>query len=85
VSKFFKVLIFCILAENCFALPGFGGYDATMLLIQSARSRAMGSVGYALSDDETSLFFNPAGLGLFNSRLDGGIISYTNTLNEFYS
>jgi hypothetical protein len=32
----------------------------------------MGNCGYALSDDETSLFYNPAGLGLKNERWNGG-------------
>jgi hypothetical protein len=32
------------------------------------RSGAMGNCGYALSDDETSLLYNPAGLGLRNER-----------------
>jgi hypothetical protein len=36
----------------------------------------MGNSGYALSDDETSLFYNPAGLGLLNYRWNGGALTY---------
>ena len=43
---------------------------------QTARVRGMGNVGYALSDDESCLLFNPAGLGLINYRWNGGAVSY---------
>jgi hypothetical protein len=42
------------------------------------RTMAMGGCGYALFDDETSLFYNPAGLGLKNDRWNGGAISWSN-------
>ena len=41
-----------------------------------ARSKAMGGTGYALSDDGSALFYNPAGLGIQNYRWDGGEIQY---------
>lgn len=40
-----------------------------------ARSMGMGNTGIALSDDETALYHNPAGLGLPNYRWSGGAAS----------
>jgi hypothetical protein len=55
----------------------FGSFAAASLYFPAgARSRAMGNTGFALSDDETSLYHNPAGLGLRNSRFNGGSLSW---------
>jgi hypothetical protein len=71
------------MVENCLALEGNGGYvTASNTITPTARSAAMGSVGYALGDDETCLMFNPAGLGFTNFRWIGGAISYT-LANQF--
>jgi hypothetical protein len=43
-----------------------------------SRSIAMGNTGYVLSDDESALFFNPAGLGFRNYRWNGGAITFFN-------
>jgi hypothetical protein len=72
-----RTLIFFFLIGNCFALMG-GGYGSSITTITpTARSIGMGNTGYALSDDETCLQFNPAGLGLMNFRWNGGAVSYT--------
>jgi hypothetical protein len=47
----------------------------TLFEATGARSRGMGNCGYALSDDETALFYNPAGLGFKNDRWNGGALS----------
>jgi hypothetical protein len=55
---------------NTFAV----GQSAVITLVfpSGARSLAMGEVGTALGDDESVLFYNPAGLGIQNSRWDRG-------------
>ena len=40
------------------------------------RSLAMGNTGYILADDESALFYNPAGLGFSNYRWNGGAFTY---------
>ena len=81
-----QIIVFYFIVGNCFALTGNGANETSIETVTStARSRAMGSVGYALSDDETCLIYNPAGLGFMNFRWNGGAISYTNTENDFYS
>jgi hypothetical protein len=56
--------------------PAFGalGQSAVITLIFpfGARSSAMGEVGTALADDESVLFYNPAGLSVQNGRWQGG-------------
>jgi hypothetical protein len=44
----------------------------TLVFPYGARSYAMGEVGTALADDESVLFFNPAGLDVPNERYIGG-------------
>jgi hypothetical protein len=53
--------------------------QATLSAAIGVRSKAMGSCGYALSDDETSLFYNPAGLGLQNDRWNGGAVYWSSS------
>jgi hypothetical protein len=60
------------------------GQQPTLYAPTGARLKAMGGCGYALSDDETALFYNPAGLGLKNDRWNGGALYYS-TLNYYYS
>ena len=50
----------------------------TLVFPSGSRSLAMGEVGTALADDEQVLFYNPAGLGMNNSRWRGGAVT------EFY-
>ncbi|MGA2506996.1 MAG: PorV/PorQ family protein [Chitinispirillaceae bacterium] len=62
----------------CF--PAFGDYAQsrviTLVFPFGARSDAMGEVGTALADDESVLFFNPAGLDVPNERWRGGAGSF---------
>lgn len=44
----------------------------TLSFPYGARTNAMGEVGAALADDESCLFWNPAGLGVVNERWYGG-------------
>jgi hypothetical protein len=80
MTKLILSIIFCFIFENCFALVG--NVTALNSITPTPRSAAMGSVGYALGDDETCLMFNPAGLGFTNFRWIGGAISYT-LANQF--
>ncbi|MBN2188019.1 MAG: PorV/PorQ family protein [Chitinispirillaceae bacterium] len=56
--------------------PAFGASGQSTVITLTfpfgARSYAMGEVGTALADDESVLFFNPAGLSVPNKRLQGG-------------
>jgi hypothetical protein len=45
--KIIPSIIFCFIFENCFALEGTGGITASNTITPTARSAAMGSVGYA--------------------------------------
>jgi hypothetical protein len=47
----------------------------TLIFPYGARSGGMGETGTALADDESALFFNPAGLGVQNSRWKKGAVS----------
>lgn len=49
----------------------------TLVFPFGARQNAMGETGTALADDESCLFFNPAGLAKDNSRFQSGSFSYT--------
>lgn len=44
----------------------------TLIFPFGARSCSMGETGTALADDESALYYNPAGLGVQNSRWQGG-------------
>ena len=71
VEKVKLVVVFLLLnAANIFAV----GQSAVITLVfpSGARSLGMGEIGTALADDEDVLFYNPAGLGLRNSRWYGG-------------
>jgi hypothetical protein len=47
------------------------------------RSAAMGGTGCALADDESALFYNPAGLGIRNERWESGALtSSTKTTDQ---
>jgi hypothetical protein len=59
------------------------GQPITLSGSTGVRSGAMGGAGYALSDDETSLFYNPAGLGLKNERWNGGALHFS-TMDYYY-
>jgi hypothetical protein len=50
----------------------------TLVMPYGARSEAMGEVGTALGDDESVLYFNPAGLDVPNDRWQGGAGTYFN-------
>lgn len=77
MKNLIQVIVVCFFIGNCFALTGNGGYVPPIVTVTpTARSAAMGSVGYALADDETCLMFNPAGLGFMNFRWNGGAISF---------
>ena len=53
----------------------------TLVFPSGARSLGMGEVGTALADDESVLFFNPAGLGFRNERWTGAAVrSFYETL-----
>ncbi len=52
----------------------------TLVFPSGARSLAMGEVGTALADDEQAAFYNPAGLGIQNSRWHGG--AFTNSYEQ---
>src|SRR5512133_833938 len=55
-----------------------GETEGILLLLPSGvRQVAMGETGTALADDESCLFFNPAGLAKDNSRLESGAVSFT--------
>jgi len=57
----------------------------TLVFPSGARSLGMGEVGTALADQEDALFYNAAGLGVANSRWQGGAITgfYENPLPAF--
>ena len=48
----------------------------TLELPYGARTNAMGDVGAALADDESTVFWNPAGLGPVNERWQGGAFTH---------
>jgi hypothetical protein len=58
----------------------------TLVFPYGARTNAMGEVGTALADDESAMFYNPAGLGFYNYRWQGGMVSwfYEKILPAFY-
>jgi hypothetical protein len=64
-------LIIPVMAAICQA--GVGQSAAiTLVFPYGARSCSMGEVGTALADDESVLFFNPAGLAVPNEKWEGG-------------
>ncbi|HEX2955211.1 MAG TPA: hypothetical protein VHO70_00160 [Chitinispirillaceae bacterium] len=73
IAKNFKTtILLCCIASSC-TFAGVGESAVlTLIFPYGARSGGMGEVGTALADDESALFFNPAGLGVQNSRWKGG-------------
>lgn len=76
MAKMFKMifLLCCIISSFTFA----GGSESavvTLIFPYGARSGGMGETGTALADDESALYFNPAGLGVQNSRWKRGAVS----------
>jgi hypothetical protein len=69
------IILVCLCANTLFAV----GEAAVITLVfpYGARSNAMGEVGVALADDESAMFWNPAGLGIRNQeRWRGGAESH---------
>ncbi|MBN1575921.1 MAG: PorV/PorQ family protein [Chitinispirillaceae bacterium] len=66
------IFIFSCLSVN--AAPGESAV-ITLAFPFGARSAGMGEVGTALADDESALFFNPAGLGVKNSSWRRGSVA----------
>ncbi len=60
------------------SLYGEVGESAVITLVFpfGARSTGMGEVGTALADDESVLYYNPAGLAIKNSSWKYGSASY---------
>lgn len=72
---FITLLIHLLLSSSAFGDIGQSAV-ITLSFPYGARSYAMGEVGAALADDESTVFWNPAGLGQLNERWRGGSISY---------
>jgi hypothetical protein len=72
-NKIWIAFAYFFLGE-CFAQEG-PYHFFVRLEAPPARNRAIGNIGYALSDDELRSIFNPAGLGFFNERINGGAFS----------
>jgi hypothetical protein len=69
MSRFAVTLLLC----SGVAHAGVGESAViTLVFPHSARSYAMGEVGVALADGEDALYWNPAGLGVYNARWAGG-------------
>lgn len=69
------IILVCLCANTLFAV----GEAAVITLVfpYGARTNAMGEVGVALADDESAMFWNPAGLGIGNQeRWRGGAVSH---------
>lgn len=72
-----RLLVVLILAISGFNVKGYGLPLPRIILTEpiGSRSSGMGGTGYALADDETALFFNPAGLGIRNERWESGALT----------
>ena len=71
-----KTLLFLICLAVVCTEAGVGESSVTTLIFPfGARSCGMGETGTALADDESVLFFNPAGLAIQNRRWQGGALS----------
>ncbi len=68
------IFLFLILTSGIFAGVGESAV-ITLIFPYGARSGGMGETGTALADDESALFFNPAGLGVQNARWKKGAVS----------
>lgn len=69
--------LFSLICSNVFAGVGESAV-ITLIFPYGARSCGMGEVGTALADDESALYFNPAGLGIRNPRWQWGSVSNFN-------
>jgi hypothetical protein len=67
-------VLFLLLSLQAFAGVGESAV-ITLIFPYGARSCGMGEVGTALADDESALFFNPAGLDIRNARWQWGSAS----------
>lgn len=65
------MLLICCWSSLTFAGVGESAV-ITLVFPHGARSTAMGEVGTALADDEHTIFYNPAGLGVDNERWHTG-------------
>jgi hypothetical protein len=76
---FTKKLLTFLVIILCFNIPAFCAIGQSAVIALSfpygARHYGMGEVGAALADDESALYWNPAGLGIYNERWQYG--SYT--------
>lgn len=71
-------LVLSLLSINVLYASVPGESEGVLLIFPSgARQDAMAETGTALADDESCLFFNPAGLAKDNSRLKSGAGSFT--------
>lgn len=71
------IISFALLSLYTSAIGAIG--QAAIITLEfpyGARSYAMGEVGAALADDESTVFWNPAGLGPVNERWHGGAITH---------
>jgi hypothetical protein len=72
-GRFAWALVFFYASLYCPAFGALGQSSVITLVFPfGARSYAMGEVGTALADDESVLFYNPAGLSVPNERWQGG-------------
>ncbi|HEX2955210.1 MAG TPA: PorV/PorQ family protein [Chitinispirillaceae bacterium] len=75
--KIGRIVIFLCCVLNSGSSAGVGESAVSTLVFPfGARSGGMGEVGTALADDESALYFNPAGLGVPNERWQWGAVSY---------
>jgi hypothetical protein len=74
--KNLSFILILLITPNAFPI----GQSAVITLVfpSGAQSLGMGEVGTALADDENVAFYNPAGLGMRNSRWSRGAVT------EFY-
>ena len=73
-----RIIIGCIIM---FVAVAYGGVGESAVITLSfpfgARSAGMGEVGTALADDQSVLFFNPAGLGVADNAWMNGAASWS--------
>ena len=70
------ILMFILVISSCQSI--YASYESaveTLILPFGARTTGMGEVGTALADDESVLFWNPAGLGVENKSWHRGAAS----------
>jgi len=74
MDKTLITLVFSLITIQMLHASFPGETEGTLLAFPSgARQDAMAETGTALADDESCLFFNPAGLSKDNSRLKSGV------------